>query len=150
MTYVVRTGDTLYKIAQRFNTTVERLIALNNITDPNMIMVGMVLTISSEQPGPQPPLGPEWCPRLTLGSRGRAVRELQHLLRERGFDLGGVDGVFDARTRAAVVNFQRSRNLPVTGIVDVATWQASGPIILANGFNYRWLKKYPEAISGYF
>jgi peptidoglycan hydrolase-like protein with peptidoglycan-binding domain len=85
-----------------------------------------------------------------LGSRGRAVRELQHLLRERGFDLGGVDGVFGARTRATVVNFQRSRNLPVTGIVDVATWQALGPIILANGFNYRWLKKYPEAISGYF
>lgn len=126
MTYVVRTGDTLFTIAQRFNTTVERLIALNNITNPNMILVGMVLTISPEQPAPQPPLGSEWCPRLTLNSRGSAVREVQQLLRDRGFDLGGVDGVFGPRTRAAVVNFQRSRNLSVTGIVDTATWQALG------------------------
>jgi len=126
MTYVVRTGDTLFTIAQRFNTTVERLIALNNITNPNMILVGMVLTISSDQPAPQPPLDSEWCPRLTLGSRGSAVREVQQLLRDRGYDLGGIDGVFGSRTRAAVVNFQRSRNLSVTGIVDTATWQALG------------------------
>jgi len=126
LTYVVRTGDTLFTIAQKFNTTVERLIALNNITDPNMILVGMVLTISPEQPAPQPPLESEWCPRLTLGSRGRAVREVQQLLRDRGFDPGSIDGVFGARTRAAVVNFQRSRNLSVTGIVDVTTWQALG------------------------
>jgi len=126
LTYVVRTGDTLYTIAQRFNTTVESLIALNNITDPNMIMVGMVLTIRPEEPIPQPPLEAEWCPRLTLGSRGRAVREVQGLLREQGFDPGRIDGIFGVRTRAAVINFQRSRNLSVTGVVDVETWEALG------------------------
>jgi len=126
LTYVVRTGDTLFTIAQKFNTTVERLIALNNITDPNMILVGMVLTVSSEQPAPEPPLESEWCPQLTLGSRGSAVREVQQLLRDRGFNVGSVDGVFGARTRVAVVNFQRSRNLNATGVVDSATWQALG------------------------
>lgn len=126
MTYVVRTGDTLFIIAQRFNTTVERLVAINNITDPNMILVGMVLTITPEQPAPQPPLQAEWCPQLTLGSRGNAVRELQQLLRDRGFAVGSIDGVFGSRTRVVVVNFQRSRNLSVTGVVDILTWQALG------------------------
>ncbi|MFZ7101704.1 MAG: peptidoglycan-binding protein [Peptococcaceae bacterium] len=126
MTYVVRTGDTLYLIAQRFNTTVERLIQLNNITNPSAIMVGRVIIITPEEPTPQPPLGPEWCPRLTLRDRGSSVREVQQLLRQRGYDLGGIDGVFGARTRAAVVNFQRAQNLAVSGVVDEATWQALG------------------------
>lgn len=126
LTYVVKTGDTLYLIAQRFNTTVENLIRLNNISDPNSIMVGRVIIVTPEEPSPQPPLGPEWCPRLTLGNRGSAVREVQRLLQERGFSLGGVDGVFGSRTRAAVVNFQRAQNLSVTGIVDITTWEALG------------------------
>jgi len=126
LTYVVKTGDTLYKIAQRFHTTVEKVMELNNITNPNMIMVGRVLTIRAEEPSPRPPLEADWCPRLTLGSRGRAVREVQRLLRERGFDLGGIDGIFGARTRAAVVNFQRANNLEVTGVVNIETWRALG------------------------
>lgn len=133
MTYVVRTGDTLFTIAQRFNTTVESLVALNNIRDPNMILVGMVLTITPQEPTPEPPLEAQWCPRLTLGSRGNAVREVQQLLRERGFDLGGIDGIFGARTRAAVVSFQRSRNLSVTGIVDLSTWRALGRVCQGDG-----------------
>ncbi|NLT94110.1 MAG: LysM peptidoglycan-binding domain-containing protein [Clostridia bacterium] len=133
MTYIVRTGDTLFTIAQRFNTTVERLIELNNITNPNMILVGMVLTITPEEPSPQPPLEAQWCPRLTLGSRGNAVRELQRLLRDRGFNPGTVDGVFGARTRAAVVSFQRSRNLNATGVVDLNTWRALGIVCQGEG-----------------
>lgn len=44
-TYTVQTGDTLFLIAQRFGTTVERLAQINKITDPNVISVGQVLTI---------------------------------------------------------------------------------------------------------
>ncbi|MGI6227421.1 MAG: peptidoglycan-binding protein [Peptococcales bacterium] len=126
MTYVVRTGDTLFIIAQRFNTTVERLVQLNNIADPNMILVGMVLTITPETPAPRPPIPPDFCPQLTLGSQGNAVRELQRLLQERGYVIGSIDGVFGSRTRIALVNFQRSRNLNATGVVNIATWQALG------------------------
>ncbi|WP_073165239.1 BsuPI-related putative proteinase inhibitor [Desulfofundulus australicus] len=51
LTYVVQPGDTLASIARRFNTTVERLVALNNISDPDRIDVGMVLTIEPEENG---------------------------------------------------------------------------------------------------
>ncbi|MEW9503433.1 N-acetylmuramoyl-L-alanine amidase [Jeotgalibacillus marinus] len=46
-TYTVQTGDTLSAIALRFNTTVEVLVALNNLSDPNTIYVGQVLIISA-------------------------------------------------------------------------------------------------------
>ena len=35
--YVVRPGDTLTKIAEKFGTTVQRLMWLNDISDPNLI-----------------------------------------------------------------------------------------------------------------
>ena len=44
-TYTVRPGDTLYSIAQRYNTTVQRIAADNNISNSNIISVGQVLTI---------------------------------------------------------------------------------------------------------
>lgn len=47
-TYTVRTGDTLFKIAQRFGTTVERIAQANNISNTNLISVGQVLTIPEE------------------------------------------------------------------------------------------------------
>lgn len=43
-TYVVVPGDTLYSIAKRFNTTVDELKFLNNLTS-NTLMIGEVLTI---------------------------------------------------------------------------------------------------------
>jgi LysM domain len=44
-TYTVRRGDTLTSIADRFNTTVERLQQLNGIDDPSQIQPGQVLRI---------------------------------------------------------------------------------------------------------
>ncbi|WDH76067.1 LysM peptidoglycan-binding domain-containing protein [Exiguobacterium marinum] len=43
--YTVKSGDTLYKIATMFNTTVAKIAAANNITNVNLISVGQVLTI---------------------------------------------------------------------------------------------------------
>lgn len=45
VTYIVRSGDTLYSIARRYNTTVARLASVNNLSNPNLIRVGQVLTI---------------------------------------------------------------------------------------------------------
>lgn len=45
-TYTVVKGDTLSEIAVRYNTTVANLVKLNDITDPDYIVVGQVLTIS--------------------------------------------------------------------------------------------------------
>ena len=43
--YIVKYGDTLWAISRRFNTTVERLVALNNIADRNLINVGQKLRV---------------------------------------------------------------------------------------------------------
>lgn len=45
-TYVVKPGDTLYKIAQSNNTDVATLIRSNNITDPSQLRPGQVLQLS--------------------------------------------------------------------------------------------------------
>lgn len=47
-TYVVQRGDSLYSIAQKFNTTVDKLKELNNLTSNNL-SIGQVLVISEEQ-----------------------------------------------------------------------------------------------------
>ena len=43
--YVVKYGDTLSSIANRFHTTVNELVKLNNIANPDLIYVGEVLRI---------------------------------------------------------------------------------------------------------
>ena len=46
--YVVKSGDSLYAIARRFQTTVEELQRLNQIADPSRLVIGQSLLI----PGP--------------------------------------------------------------------------------------------------
>ncbi len=54
-TYTVQPGDTLYRIATRFGTTVEALVQSNYISNPNLIYVGQVLIVpSGGAPAPQP------------------------------------------------------------------------------------------------
>ena len=43
--YVIRSGDTLSEIAQRFGTTIATLQALNNIQNPNLIYAGNTIRI---------------------------------------------------------------------------------------------------------
>lgn len=44
-TYVVKSGDTLSKIAARFHVSVANLVAWNHITNPDLIYVGQQLTV---------------------------------------------------------------------------------------------------------
>ena len=47
ITYTVVSGDTLSGIAQKFDTTVDNLVNLNNISNKNVIYVGQVLKVKS-------------------------------------------------------------------------------------------------------
>ncbi|HIK45017.1 MAG TPA: peptidoglycan-binding protein [Leptolyngbyaceae cyanobacterium M65_K2018_010] len=70
-------------------------------------------TRPSPQPLPQPLPDPN-------------VMDLQRRLRQIGFLPGNfvISGIYDEATQAAVREFQRVNGLPVTGIVDAATWRA--------------------------
>ena len=48
MRYTIQSGDTLSEIAQRYNTTVNELVRLNNIQNPNMIYANETLLIPTK------------------------------------------------------------------------------------------------------
>lgn len=58
------------------------------------------------------------------GARGAIIQRIQETLTAAGFDTNGHDGVYGGDTVTAVKGFQTSRNLPETGQVDQATWEA--------------------------
>lgn len=89
--YVVRAGDTLSKIAASVGTTVQVLMNLNNIANPNIVYVGQRIVLPNcGEPEPQPP-----APQLPSGrtcivqagdtlssiarAQGTTVSELQRL-----------------------------------------------------------------------
>ena len=43
--YVVKKGDSVYKIAKRYGTTMEAIILANNLSNPNLIYPGQILLI---------------------------------------------------------------------------------------------------------
>lgn len=49
--YVVKKGDTIYKIAKRYGTTMEAIIAANNLRNPNLIYPGQILLIPTVSTG---------------------------------------------------------------------------------------------------
>lgn len=53
--YTVVRGDALYKIAKKFDTTVQQLVIWNNIKNPNLIYPGQVLIVGKKEPTPPEP-----------------------------------------------------------------------------------------------
>ncbi len=59
--YTVKWGDTLSSIAVRYGTTVQAIMAANNIANPNHIYAGMILYIPCGTRPPAPPASyPNW------------------------------------------------------------------------------------------
>ncbi|MEH1904543.1 MAG: peptidoglycan-binding domain-containing protein [Nostoc sp.] len=54
---------------------------------------------------------------LRVGSRGEAVKTAQNSLKQQGFYTASVNGVFDNKTRLAVIQFQKAKGLRADGII---------------------------------
>ena len=55
--YTIKSGDTLYFLAIRFNTTVEAIIAVNPGINPNNLQIGQVICIPETNPPKRCPMG---------------------------------------------------------------------------------------------
>ncbi|MBQ4436006.1 MAG: peptidoglycan-binding protein [Clostridia bacterium] len=92
-------------------------------------------------------------PKLKYGSHGYYVRSAQSFLIDAGYLTGSADGVFGAKTLAAVKNFQSSKGLKADGIIGADTWarlmnveksqgaQHSDYIDPSTGATYKTLKR---------
>ena len=58
---------------------------------------------------------------LSLGARGDEVKKLQQVLSEKGYDVGAIDGVYGAKTKEAVMQFQKENGLKTDGIAGPET-----------------------------
>lgn len=61
-------------------------------------------------------------PVLKIGSQGDLVRRIQSRLTVNGYTLGAIDGIFGAKTEAAVKRFQADRHLKADGTIDQLIW----------------------------
>lgn len=97
---------------------------------------------------------------LRAGMSGNDVRTLQYYLAILAYFNSsllpvGINGVFDASTVSAVEQFQRFYGLPITGIVDSATWNTIDKIYidtvasLPEGYQGNNAKLYPGYFLGF-
>ncbi len=63
---------------------------------------------------------------LKQGSRGQDVKTMQTKLKRWGYYFGAVDGIFGAKTKTAVIKFQKKNGLVADGIVGNKTLSALG------------------------
>ena len=63
------------------------------------------------------------CPTVRQGARGNITKLIQERLVSLRYNTNGVDGIFGAGTKAAVIAFQESRGLSADGIVGQNTWR---------------------------
>lgn len=126
--HVVISGDTLWRLSQRYGVTVDQIKATNKLKT-DILSVGQRLVIPQKQlvtPTPAPTPKPAPAPRppkmtapngiLRRGARGVAVRQLQECLNAVRFNCGTPDGIFGPRTEDALRRFQSVHANPVDGV----------------------------------
>ena len=90
-------------------------------------------------------------------NEAQAVKNLQRYLRQLSYDEESiqsppVDGIFESDTQAALRQFQRLKELPVTGIADRDTWEllyAAYRASLASNSPPRTVALFPRTPKGY-
>lgn len=134
VTYEVRWGDNLSRIAQRFGTTVSAIMASNpRITNPNRIYPGMVLVIASGSgQGPVPTAAPA---ETTAAPTGPTVHVVQA-----GDTLSAIArryGTTEAAIIAANRGLIRNRNLIMRGWRLTIPSPSGGSTTPSDGRTYR-------------
>lgn len=119
-TYTVKAGDTLNSIANKFNVTVDEIMAINSqIKNRNIINIGQKISIPSavkKNPYKEPTND------VTFGSKGEGVKWVQWALNNKGYKLDE-DGVYGNKTLEAVKDF-KIKNKLTDGNVTVDTRKA--------------------------
>lgn len=59
-------------------------------------------------------------PKNAAGEKVSQVKQVQTMLTELGYEIGGADGSVGPKTRAAIMSFERANSLPETGRVNAA------------------------------
>lgn len=59
------------------------------------------------------------------------IRQVQSLLKQRGFDLGRIDGLYGPLTKQALTDFQTRYGIKTRGVIDNETLFALGAVNLA-------------------
>ncbi|MFB7814758.1 LysM peptidoglycan-binding domain-containing protein [Paenibacillus chitinolyticus] len=107
ITYVVQPGDTLYLIANRYNTTVEALLRANNLSTP-YVYVGQTLYIPAPGPvpGPGPGPGPAPGPGPGFGNLEQRVNRLEREFNQLNREVNRLDQRLD-RLEQRVTKLER-------------------------------------------
>lgn len=133
-TYVVQSGNTLSSIAQRFNTTVNELAELNDISDPNLIYVGEILKI----------------PTIKNTNKTSSVSSKMHLLTytvRPGDTLSSIAQKFDTTVqKLASINNISNVNLIYVGQVLKIETSANSPS--RNSFHGTYIVRPGDTLSG--
>lgn len=130
-TYTVRPGDTLYRIAAQFGTTVSALIQANNIFNPNLIHVGQVLIIPGGTGSPPPP-SPPGSSGLELGGQSHGFDHVD-LMRQASMSWIKIQYKWspgdDPNTLASRIRAAHDNNLKILlSISGATTYPAAGSI----------------------
>lgn len=138
--YIVQAGDSLSKIAAKYNTTYQKLAEYNNIKNPNIINVGQKIKIPQVATKPTTPPAaqvPETNTNnkgetinmelrlLSKGMNGNDVHAAMVLLKDKGYypyAIPATDKQFGPKMDAGVRKMQKEHNLGVDGIIGAKSW----------------------------
>lgn len=96
------------------------LCGFNQLINVNRDAIVDVVVTMSPSPSPTSTPVPSYT-ALSKGDRGDNVIALQERLAKLGYSVGEIDGIYGAKTAAAVSAFQEKASLPASGSADTST-----------------------------
>ena len=153
--YTVKAGDTLSEIAESKKTTVERLVELNKISNPDFIMTGQVLELgdlkdvakqTTSAPAVSPAVPAPVTPAAPVATETPVTTETPAVAATSDYSAYSSDVVLaNGNTPGAVGSYAAARMAEMTG-VSASTWEN----IIARESNGQVDAYNPSGASGLF